>query len=296
MARKFKEFLLQETSWTLRALLLIVIVIFFVGCPIIFTRVLTSDSNRDFVWFFTLLMLPIAAISSLVGSITTLFTTSRKMSDFQELIVKADSALNNINSQTQHCQKYTNALQQATTRIHGIVQVALEKFGHSIIDYPLMSVIEGAVKEHGEIWVLTAALELEGEELGRVIQDNLRKKVKYLYLIPDEAHLREKMQRLAKSWKPYCTIDPREQIKCFIVPKHFVYMTVIIYNPYAKIPTVLVKFPKSDVYAKDKYPFIYRVDSEPKEAWEIFRNAIQELITNDGQMCKIVRRLNIDFS
>jgi hypothetical protein len=71
-------------------------------------------------------------------------------------------------------------------------------------------------------------------------------------------------------------------------------MTVIIYEPYAKQPTVLVKFPTSKIYEKKKYPLIYRVDTDPKEAWRSFLDSFQDLIHEESP-CSHTEPLVIDF-
>jgi hypothetical protein len=145
---------------------------------------------------------------------------------------------------------------------------------------------------------MTSALQLEGEELRQIIRDNFRKGIKYKYLIPkDEKRLHKNMIDLAKEWQRDCAMSAQaaqDQIQCFLVPKHFAYMTVLVYDPYSESPTVLVKFPTSEVYEQGKYPLIYKVDEKPQKAWKDFVDSLQEMISDDCT-CAHMGKLRIDF-
>ena len=77
-------------------------------------------------------------------------------------------------------------------------------------------------------------------------------------------------------------------------PLHMAYMTVIIYDPYNIPPHVLVKFPTSEIYTKQEYPLIYKVESKPKEAWKVFVDALQSLLANERE-CVLTKQMDIDF-
>lgn len=192
-------------------------------------------------------------------------------------------------------------LNNAIDRARALSDIYLGKFNHSIITYYDLLDIESKVEENGEIWVLTSALELENGELRDIIRSNFKNNIKYIYIIPrEDLALRNTMTNMAIKWQLDCDLskkDANRLIKCFLVPQHLVYMTVIIYNAQnrseEKPPTILVKFPTSSTYNKIKYPFIYKVDTEPKEAWETFIKAIMDLIMYPK--CQLVEELVFDF-
>lgn len=242
-------------------------------------------------------------LSSIMGAVVARITTEKEFKEkfkcLEQLADRFQKECQKVSNQPERCQKRIKLLDDVTKSAKEITHVALEKFGKSIVSYHDLIQIERSVKKEKEIWVLTSALELEKDELKEVIHKNLKNKIKYTYLIPKEDKiLHNRMTELAKQWKDDCNLseeEAQEQIKCLLVPKHFVYMTIIIYEPYEVPPTVLVKFPTSSIYKKEKYPLIYRVDDEPKEAWKTFLDSLQELI-DDGRSCSQTELLSIDFS
>jgi len=269
--------------------------------------VLDFDTEKEFYLYSLVAIVIIVILSSFVGALGALSTTSHVIQEAEENINgQIDSLSKHVeqlratskdtSEQLQESRECIGLLRGEISRAQEIVKVSLERFGRSIVDYHELMKIENSVEDNGEIWVLTSALELEGDELKEIIFDNLSRGIKYKYLIPkEEGRLKVRMQKLAEQWKGHCNISPSEQIQCYLVPKHFAYMTVLIYEPYKDPPIVLVKFPKSDIYEKDKYPFIYKVDYEPEDAWKTFVNAIQELM-DAKKVCSHVETLELDFT
>ncbi len=194
-----------------------------------------------------------------------------------------------------------NTLDNSIASVHSLTEIFLTQFSKSIITEETLISIEGSVNDGKEIWVLTSELLLEGEKLKKTIRENFEREIKYTYLIPagdSSAYIQTKFKKLAKEWKEYCK-SPKNQIKCFLVPKHFAYMTVIVYDPYGESPIVCVKFPKSKIYPEEKYPLIYRVDDEPKDARNIFLEALREMMVDnpkDAPICCNRMELQLDFN
>lgn len=197
------------------------------------------------------------------------------------------------------CGTLQEAMRKAIDSAAEITRIALGEMSESVTDVNGLVSLEARVGAGQHIWILTSALELEDRELKRVIQENLRKGVKYTYLIPKEdLALQERFKEMAKEWATHCNNDPGEQIKCFLVPEHFVYMTVIIYNAYGPNhdpPTVLVKFPTSAAFQPKKYPLVYRVAPQPPEAWGTFRKAFQDMI-HTHRACAHTQELALGFA
>lgn len=295
----------SDLSWWVT----IILVVVFVGVAQILSVVLGKLDIITVVWSFILIVL-VVALAALIGAIVTRLTANQQILTVEEELVekfksleqqvdrfeKESQKISNLPERCQECTKYLNDTIESAKEI---IHIALEKFGGSIVTYRDLIEIESSVEEKGDIWVLTSALELEDVELKKIVRNNFKKKIRYIYLIPKEDKvLQKRMIKLAKQWKNDCDLsidDAQKQIQCFLVPKHFAYMTVIIYNPYEVPPIVLVKFPTSRVYKKEKYPLIYRIDVEPKEAWKNFLDSIQELI-DDKPNCSQVEPLAIDFS
>ncbi len=271
-------------------------------------RFLDFNTEQEFYLYSLIAILLVTLLSAFIGGLSALFMTSHIVHEAEEKVNEQINRLStqakqfetisqNTSTQLQESHKCINLLHEEISRVQEIVKVALERFSKSIIDYHGLMGIEDSVRDDGEIWVLTSALELEGDELEEIIFKNLQRGIRYKYLIPkEEWRLKKKMQDLAEKWESHCSASPTEQIQCYLVPKHFAYMTVIIYEPYNNSPTVLVKFPKSDVYEKDKYPFIYKVDNEPEDAWKTFVDAIQELMDGEKNICGYVETLSLEFS
>ncbi len=234
-----------------------------------------------------LLAAGLVAVSSFVGVLVARFTASDQILKAEEEFKKVKVDLDNLDK----------AIKSSQT----ITRIVIEKFGKSIVTYHDLIELESKVEENGQIWVLTSALELEDAELKEIIRTNLRKKIVYTYFIPDNNKLLKiDMKRMACEWQTDCKLtkeEAQQRIKCYLVPEHFAYMTVIIYNAHnqtkTKPPTVLVKFPASDTFRKEKYPLIYQVDTQPEEAWKTFLKAMIDFMVEPT--CKHVTELKIDF-
>lgn len=281
--------------------------IILLGGAFILNEILKSKLLGPFARVALLLSFILCTLSSIVGAVVARLTASQQITKAEEelqekfdnlatQIKKFQDESQKIIEQSKICQNCVNSL---GLLINTIKQMMQGQFGESLITYENLKQIEGNVEENREIWVLTSALQLEGVELREVIRSNFKKGIKYKYLIPQEdKRLQQRMIELARKWQQDCGLsmeDAKEQIQCYLVPKHFAYMTVIVYDPYKEPPTVLVKFPTSEFYEKEKYPLIYRVDTKPKEAWEVFVHSLQEMI-DDKRKCSLTERLTIDFS
>jgi len=302
--------IITSVPWWLRAIIAMVLLVLLVGGAIVLQKLLDFEFTKQDIFYSLLCIVGIVFVSSIVGAVVALLTASQKISNAEE---KLEGKMRDLKQQTdaiqtvaqkvsdnlQRYQKGTELLNNIIASAKEISRIALERFGKSIITYHGLIEIENSVEKDGEIWVLTSALELEGVELKQTIRDNFKKNIRYTYLIPKEDKvLQNRMINLAKEWKSDCSLsaeDAQRQIKCVLVPKHFAYMTVIVYNPYKVPPTVLVKFPTSRIYEKEKYPLIYRVDTAPKQAWKVFLDSMQELIDTEGE-CPFVEALELDFS
>ncbi len=220
---------------------------------------------------------------------------SKKYDNLKTLTESVGKEVNAIKSQSATCNDNSNSLSFLVATLQKIIQ---SNFGGSVITHKELEHIENLIPENDEIWVLTSALELEDNQLKEIIINNFKKGVVYKYLIPKEdLILQERMKKLALDWQNNSRLSieaAKKQIQCYLVPKHFVYMTVIIYSPLKSPPTVLVKFPTSKFYKQETYPLIFRVDSEPKEAWKIFLEAFLDLI-DDGRKCSITTPLTFAF-
>jgi len=175
-------------------------------------------------------------------------------------------------------------------------------FVESIITYSDLLVIENNVESNGEIWIQTSALQYENErELAEVIRNNLRRKITYIYFIPDhDPVLQENMITLALDWQTDCELpkeEAKQLIKCYLIPENSAYMNILIYNSHKKTnvepPTVLVKFPDNDIYDKTKYPFIYKVNGSPTDSWKRFLKVMIGYIRGPSNKAK---ELNIEFN
>ena len=258
------------------------------------------------IWQSYLLISIVIISSAIIGALVARLTASQqitraedelnlKYDDVKKLLTSVQRQAEDMKKQSLICQNYGNSLSLVVSTLKQVIQ---GKFGEALITYEDLKQIENSVRNNTDIWVLTSALELEDNELKQVIISNFKKGVKYKYLIPAEDRvLQQIMKALALDWQKTAELSvaqANQQIQCYLVPQHFAYMTVIIYDPYKSPPTVLVKFPTSEFYQKEKYPLIYRVDSKPKEAWNIFLEAFQDLI-DDGRKCKLTQPLKFDF-
>lgn len=163
-----------------------------------------------------------------------------------------------------------------------VASAGLADFGASLVTYGELAYLEANVNDRAEIWILTSALLLEKTDLEDIILGNLRKGVVYKYILPEAAYITSEFVHLARQWRRQAGLSPAaagRQIQARCVPACFTYMTVIIYDPLVK-PVVLVKFPHSEVYPKNQYPFIYRVSSRPGEeaALNSFVDSLQRML------------------
>lgn len=304
MARMFQRVL--SLPWWLRYPIYTVIVFALMAGPSIVTKLINPSTHVEFLLYSIYALVLVILLSALVGALMGIIASDHVISAAKESVAETvrkfhSEAENIANIQAEATKQFeilrqqVRALDDEIARAQEIVKVALGKFEASIVNYTKLVEIEGSVEKGGEIWVLTSALELEGDELRETIRRNLDNGVQYTYLIPDDTRLKKKMQDLANEWQKYCTNSPKEQIRCILVPKHFAYMTVVIYNPFKEPTTVLVKFPKSEIYPKRTYPFIYKVDDKPKEAWNTFVECVLELIENKDGQCPNVKPFELNF-
>lgn len=288
----------KEVPWWLS----IVVGVAIVGATIIVDGLFDLFSNTAI-----LLAIILVVLASIIGGIIARFAAGQQITkaeeDIQKEIKNLEEKVREVHSETKTIIDHSNTCQDCITSlnlsIQTLKQILKGELGESLITYEDLKQIEGSVNEEGEIWVLTSALQLEATELNDIIYKNFEKGIKYKYLIPSsDVRLQTKMITLAKKWQKDCSLSEdaaREQIQCYLVPDHFAYMTVIVYGPYDDTPTVLVKFPTSEFYEKEKYPLIYRVDAKPREAWKTFVDALQEMIL-DRRKCSLTQPLKIDFS
>ena len=254
--------------------------------------ILSAITNLVTPWNVTAAAV-IVALSIVTGSYISIITS-------KDLIIRAEKRSFNEN-------EYLQRIERVVQSVDTISQIAKGKFGKSIITYQDLAMIEKDVERDGEIWVLTSALELERDEgaegLADIIKINLKdKKIKYIYFIPDNDDvIARNMKKLAVEWQKSCKLTKKaakEQIRCYVVPNHFAYMTIVIYNAQnatnSKPPTVLVKFPLSDVYKKEDYPYIYRVETDTDKAWRPFLQSLMYFNTASS-ICQASHPLPIEF-
>ncbi len=254
-----------------------------------------------------LLAILFVSLSSFVGAIVAKLTAGRQLvAATQELDQKFDETkvqigqfkteIDRVLSNSLTCER---CIQSLNLSINTVKQLMEGEFRESLITYEDLVRIERSVRERSEIWVLTSSLVLENEELKETLQENFKKGIKYKYLIPcEDKRLQNRMMELASEWKRSSGLSvqqAKEQIQCFLVPEYLVYMTVIIYDAYGEPPTVLVKFPTSQLYEKAKYPLVYKVDSKPKDAWAIFVKSLQSMMDERGTHV-VTKQLQFDFN
>jgi len=294
----------KDTPWWAKILLILVVFSFSILLTIMLEK-------RDIV--FTAIAFCIVILSALVGALVARFSANQqfiiaeadiekkskyiqqKINEIGDVIKEIRNEAKNVIKNSDNCKSCINSLGLLAQTLKQVID---GKFGESLITYEGLIEIERNVKSGGEIWVLTSALELEDRELNEIIKKNFDKGISYTYLIPDNDEiLHKKMIRLAKKWQKESNLSETEasqRIKCILVPSHFAYMTVIVYGPDEDIPTVLVKFPMSQFYEKEKYPLIYRVDTKPRQAWKTFVDSLQDLISQKRK-CSFAETLEIDF-
>jgi len=300
-----KPHVLQRLPWYITIPVTVICLLLLAAINIVLSKIFEFKS--EIIWQSYLLICIVVISSAVIGAIVARLTASQQINhaenDLKErfdnlkgLIEIAEKKVDDIKNQSLVCQNYSNSLSLAVTTLRQIIQ---GEFGKSLITYEDLKQIENSVANNAEIWILTSALELEDNELKDVIISNFKKGVKYKYLIPKEdLILQRRMKELALEWQTNSGLSldqAKQQIQCYLVPQHFAYMTVIIYNPYKPPPTVLVKFPTSEFYQKEKYPLIFSVDSKPKEAWDIFLTAFQDLI-DDSRKCSLTVPMSFDFN
>ena len=143
---------------------------------------------------------------------------------------------------------------------------------------------------------------LEDDDFDEIIIENFKKGIQYVYLLPKEDDdLEDIMRHLAHDWKERCGLsedEAKRQIRCIMVPSHYAYMTVVVYDAQnsdirrSKKPTVVVKFPTNKYYDRDAYSLVYRVKEQPEEAWRVFVRSLKKFI-NGNIECKATEELDI---
>jgi len=268
---------------------------------------LPEEGKDTLLWGTLGLVLGVALLAALIGVIVgrvvsntaVVEATSRCEECLNHFIEAANRLREDLASAVGHSAECGLSIVNLRQCLDALGQIILQKTGALLITYGKMREIEGAVAPGSEVWVLTSALELEDTELRDVIRSNLKKRVKYKYLIPEERKaLQGRMETLAQAWQRDCGLsadEASEQIQCFVVPGHYAYMTVIVYEALGDPATVLVKFPTSEVYPEQKYPLIYRVADKPRAGWSAFVESLQALIHKDSK-CPERRQLSLKFT
>jgi len=299
--------IIRNSGWVVRLVFGIALLMFFVAGPIVLPKFFSFPTDWGTLFWGSVLFVAIAVIAALAGALaakfqadaaslrsidgirTSLDTSSAASADLVAKLQAAETTLRNVDNWLVLLQKAVKSLKD----------IMYDQGGTDALIYREdLEKIEAAVPANGEIWILTSALELEAGALKQIIRDNLRNGVRYTYLLPEERpDLQDRMRDLARSWATDCQLPPnkaQEQIRCVLVPEHFAYMTVAIYNPTADPPIVLVKFPTNEVYTEHDYPVIYRVAARPREAWSAFVKSLRQLMEGK-RFCVKAQPLQIGF-
>lgn len=299
-----------KSNTILTIIVTIVVLVALIGLAQLLSAVLGHFKTVDI--FNGLAIIVIVSITaSIVGSIAAYFTTLHKIelaeSRVEDKLEKLYKAADKLEEASEgflklgdRCEGCANLLARTIESARDITRIALDKFEASIISYEDLIKIEAGVRDNSDIWVLTSALKFEEDELSTTIIENLKRGIKYTYLIPKQDGLLEKkMLDLGNFWRETCNLtaeQAKNQIRCLLVPEHYAYMTVVAYDPYGAEPEVLVKFPLSDVFKRANYPLIYRIEDNPPEARRTFIRSIQDIMDGKIYKCEHKGKFNFEFS
>lgn len=302
---KKNGFSLFNGTWGIVTPILIVLLVV-IGSAVLnaWLPIPTKPSTLALSGLFVLLLTCLTAIiAAQIAKLRGTIDVDEKLNKCEKLLMEFSNESSRINSvlgeSANTIVKQKTILSNLQISLNTFKQIMADHLGDSLVNHEDLAHLEANVKPNSEIWILTSSMQLEATELENIILDNLKKGVTYKYLIPleDKFNL-SRFKTLARQWQigaDLSTEDAIKQIQCFLVPCHMAYMTVIIYDPYNIPPDVLVKFPTSDIYTKQEYPLIYKVESTPHEAWKVFVDALQSLLEEERE-CTLTKQLDINFT
>lgn len=297
--------LIKSLTWVGRTVLSVLFIILLVGGSIVFGKVAKID--KDHIWLVFCCILITAGISSLIGAVVTLYGLRERISAagkelegrieaLKDQAKKLQEDSQSFSTQSQNCTRCSQELKSYVDSLHQVLDLVLSKYGvepQSLVPLSELVRIEGNVGEEQEIWVLTSALELEETVLKETIFNNIRKRIKYVYFLPeDETMLPERLitlfkKGLSKLKKPEEEIE--NYLDLYVVPRHFVYMTVLVYGATTPTPIVLVKFPQRQVGKGEKFYLSFRV---PDQDADVFVKSLHQFMS-EKNVCNNSRRYPI---
>jgi hypothetical protein len=134
----------------------------------------------------------------------------------------------------------------------------------SIISLTDLEQIEKNIAPDTKIQVLTSNFDLEkGKEFGDIIIQNLNRNVQYSYFIPNDNVTINQFKNIVKKWSKYVP-NINETLICYSIPKESAYMSILAYDVLnTKKAEIIIKFPTSDIYSPEEFPFHFIL---PKDA------------------------------
>lgn len=149
-----------------------------------------------------------------------------------------------------------DVLSHRETLTNPVLDFAPIRHAEIILNLDAVRQLERAVQS--EVWLIQPSLDTDLKMFCEVIRDNLKRGVKYRYLLPKAAGLQRQAQRFLE--KVEC--GPREQAHLQIrtVEPHLIESEVVIYDPFSGKEDVMIMSPR-----EQEFVFWYRVGSRRGE-------------------------------
>jgi hypothetical protein len=162
----------------------------------------------------------------------------------------------------------TNMLKGITVKVEGLITIR-----------ELRIVESNALRE---VWIMCPSLLLDRGYLRTVIIENLKKGVKYRYILPDTREVRARYQELVNEWKNN-KIEVSTQVEVLFIKHSEIFTDVGIYDPMTDKAKAVIWTPPLPAFEKygDKYQKGFLIDDpEPIDylvsfvagLWEAKRN------------------------
>jgi len=228
-------------------------------------------SSTDLVIAFAIL-----SISSFIGGCTSILLT-RGIHDIQ-------------------CQNCVDDLKMNLDLTNKIMKLTLDKSGieyEALVPFDELKKIESDIKENGEIWVATSDLKNEENRLKETIFQNIKKQVKYVYFLPNENRITytKNLLKVFNEGIIKCgkSLDETDNVlHLYEVPKHFLYLDFVVYNPSTSNQIVLFLLPHNKKNGDDE--LYYRV---PNDQAHDYIESLNQLASEN--VCKKVNKVDIDL-
>jgi len=157
----------------------------------------------------------------------------------------------------------------------------------SIIKKEDFAIIEKATKK--EAWIMAPTLEHDLYFLKDDVIKNMKRGVKYNYIVPNTIEMRTTIKKLKKIWQFNGIITDIEKKECSVnfklLPQACVINTVLVFDPYDSKSKAILMPPTNPLFPESEYPYAILITDY--HGVNYYTGKLQELFYHDCRPAKV---------